>query len=198
MAYYDLGRLADSIRLQEDALTSRKAKLGPDHPDTLSSMNNLALAYMASGRLKDALPLMEETLKRKRARLGRDHPNTLTSMNNLADAYSNADRVAEAIPLHEEALKLRRNKLGRRPPRHPGIDEQPGPGVSGRGPAGRGRSTRSRRPTRHSQAKFGADHPSTLQLMNNVADVYQDAGRIAEAVALFEQALKLTAHQARG
>ena len=43
-----------------------KAKLGPDHPDTLTSMNNLAVAYLDAGKLDLALPLLEETLKPRR------------------------------------------------------------------------------------------------------------------------------------
>ena len=61
-----------------------KAKLGPDHPDTLTSMNNLATGYQAAGKLDLALPLFEQTLKLRKAKLGPDHPDTLTSMNNLA------------------------------------------------------------------------------------------------------------------
>ena len=59
-------------------------QLGPDHPDTLTSMNNLAVSYAALGRYPDALKLHEETLALRQAKLGPDHPDTLTSMNNLA------------------------------------------------------------------------------------------------------------------
>ena len=77
----------------------RQAKLGPDHPDTLTSMNDLAVSYRAAGRLADALALHEETLKRRQAKLGPDHPDTLTSMNDLAVAYRAAGRLADAMPL---------------------------------------------------------------------------------------------------
>ena len=36
--------------------------LGPDHPDTLRSMANLANSYTALGRHAEALRLREETL----------------------------------------------------------------------------------------------------------------------------------------
>ena len=78
------GKLDLALPLFEETLKLRKAKLGPDHPDTLTSMNNLALAYQAAGKLDLALPLYEETLKLKKAKLGPDHPDTLMSMNNLA------------------------------------------------------------------------------------------------------------------
>ena len=54
-----------------------KAKLGPDHPDTLKSMNNLAISYAGLGRHAEALKLNEETLALMKAKLGPDHPDTL-------------------------------------------------------------------------------------------------------------------------
>ena len=37
----------------------RSRVLGPDHPDTLASRNNLAAAYKAAGRLDDAKALFD-------------------------------------------------------------------------------------------------------------------------------------------
>jgi len=67
--------------------------LGPDHPDTLSSRNNLALAYQAADRYAEAIPLFEQTLADRERVLGPDHPATLSSRNNLAHAYQAAGRV---------------------------------------------------------------------------------------------------------
>ena len=78
------GSCDQALPLFEETLKLVKAKLGPDHPDTLTSMNNLASAYQAAGKLDQALPLFEETLKLRKAKLGPDHPDTLISMNNLA------------------------------------------------------------------------------------------------------------------
>jgi hypothetical protein len=66
------------------ARTLYTKQLGPDHPHTLSSMNNLANFYEDLGRYTDALNLREETLTLRKAKLGPDHPHTLMSMNNLA------------------------------------------------------------------------------------------------------------------
>ena len=41
-SYGAVGRTADALKLGEETLALRRAKLGPDHPGTLSSMNNLA------------------------------------------------------------------------------------------------------------------------------------------------------------
>ena len=61
--------------------------LGADHPQTLSSRNNLAYAYWSAGRLDEAIRLYERTLADRERVLGADHPQTLTSRNNLAYAY---------------------------------------------------------------------------------------------------------------
>ena len=44
-AYQAAGKLDLALPLFEETLKLQKAKLGPDHPDTLTSMNNLAVAY---------------------------------------------------------------------------------------------------------------------------------------------------------
>ena len=67
-----------------------KAKLGPDHPDTLIAMHTLALTYRELDRLDEAIPLFEEVVRLKKAKLGPDHPDTLVSINDLVDAYLQA------------------------------------------------------------------------------------------------------------
>ena len=87
-SYDALGRHAEALKLREETLALRKAKLGPDHPDTLRSMSNLAESYYALGRHAEALKLREETLALRKAKLGPDHPDTLRSMADLAANYA--------------------------------------------------------------------------------------------------------------
>ena len=49
--------------------------LGEDHPDTLTSRNNLADAYQAAGDLGRAIPLFEQALADRGRVLGEDHPD---------------------------------------------------------------------------------------------------------------------------
>src|SRR5208282_5321389 len=83
----DLGR---AIPLYEQTLADSVRVLGPDHPDTLGSRNNLAYAYQDAGDLGRAIPLYEQTLADRQRVLGADHPDTLGSGNNLAGAYQGA------------------------------------------------------------------------------------------------------------
>ncbi len=70
-------RLADTAAralLHERTLADRERMLGPDHPDTLTSRGDLAVAYQDAGRAAEAIPLHEQTLAACERVLGLDHP----------------------------------------------------------------------------------------------------------------------------
>src|SRR5208282_5104196 len=50
------GRVAEAIALHERTLADRERVLGPDHPNTLQSRDNLATAYQEVERATGALP----------------------------------------------------------------------------------------------------------------------------------------------
>ena len=88
-----------------------KAKLGPDHPDTLESMDNLADSYHAwAGTPRPSSSTRRRCLEK--AKLGPDHPDTLTSMHDLAFNCRDAGQRDRALKLYEESLPLRKAKLG--------------------------------------------------------------------------------------
>ena len=70
---------------------------GPDHPDTLTALADLAAAYQQAGRLDEAISLREEVLADWRRVFGPDHPDTLAAFGHLAAAYHRAGRMHEAI-----------------------------------------------------------------------------------------------------
>ncbi len=90
--------------------------LGPEHPDTLRSSNNLASAIDAQGRHAEAEALHRETLASSERVLGPEHPDTLRSSNNLASAIRAQGRHAEAEAIFRETLAIRERVLG---PEHP-------------------------------------------------------------------------------
>jgi tetratricopeptide (TPR) repeat protein/tRNA A-37 threonylcarbamoyl transferase component Bud32 len=187
--YFYLGEAPLAIRQQERALELRQTRLGPDHPDTLSSRNNLALAYLAAGRIDDALKMFEATLKQRESKLGPDHPNTLISRDNLAVAYQDAGRTDEAIMLHEVALKQSESKLG---PDHPDTLASRNNLALAYKVAGRLADVLPlhEKTLKLVAAKLGPDHPDTLISRNNLARAYQAAGRLNDALPLFEGTLK--------
>jgi hypothetical protein len=56
------GQLSVAIALFERTHIDRERVLGPDHPHTLNSRNNLARAYRDAARLGEAIALFERTL----------------------------------------------------------------------------------------------------------------------------------------
>ncbi|MBH5335411.1 tetratricopeptide repeat protein [Streptomyces pactum] len=108
----DQGQLTRAIDHLQRALAWNVRAQGEDHPDTLTSRNNLARAYGAVGDLGRAVPLFEQTLADRVRVLGEDHPSTLTSRNNLAYGYGAVGDLGRAVPLFEQTLADRVRVLG--------------------------------------------------------------------------------------
>ena len=87
-----------------------KARRGPDHPDTLYALHNLAVSCSDAGRLDEAIPLFEEVVRLRKAKLGPDHPFTLASADGLAGACLDARRWSEAASAARECLEARTRK----------------------------------------------------------------------------------------
>jgi eukaryotic-like serine/threonine-protein kinase len=189
-AYGGIGEFQPAIDFLKRSEALRRQYLGPEHPDTLASMNNLALTYQDAGRRDEALPLYEETLKLRKAQLGPEHPDTLQSMNNLAFAYRDAGKLDLAVPLLEETFKLRKAKLG-----HDHRQTLTSMNNLALAYQGAGKLDLAlplfEEALKLFKAKFGPEHPRTLVSMNNLALAYQAAGKLDRALPLFEEALKL-------
>jgi tetratricopeptide (TPR) repeat protein len=191
-ALYHLLVLGDSaaqaIVAGEPLVADCERVLGPDHPDTLGSRNNLAAAYRVAGRAAAAIPLHQQTLAACERVLGPDHPDTLTSRNNLADTYREAGRAAEAIPLFEQTLAACERVLG---PDHPLTLAARNNLALAYEDAGRAAEAipLHQQTLAACERVLGTDHPSTLQSRNNLAAAYRVAGRAAAAIPLFEQTL---------
>jgi len=78
--------LSRAVHTGVQVLTDSERVLGPDHPDTLTSRNNLAYVYGSAGQLDQAIALYQATLTDCERVLGPDHPTTSTVRNNLRRA----------------------------------------------------------------------------------------------------------------
>ena len=69
--------MAGTRQLQEKLIEMHQRLHGPDHPDTLTSMNNLAKqSLLAQGEYARARHLLEQVLDTWRQREGPEHPST--------------------------------------------------------------------------------------------------------------------------
>ncbi|KAH7378589.1 Tetratricopeptide repeat-domain-containing protein [Cadophora sp. MPI-SDFR-AT-0126] len=73
------GRWDEAEAAYVESLEIEKRELGAGHPDTLTSMNNLAFTWKSQGRVDDAINLMEECVTLRTQIIGINHPNTSAS-----------------------------------------------------------------------------------------------------------------------
>ena len=183
----DLGLPFEALTLL-DTVDVLQELLGEDHPDTLASRSNLAVAYVSAGRLAEAIALYEQVLTDRTCVLGEDHPDTLTSRNNLAVAYREAGRLGQAIALYEQVLTDRTRVLGED---HPDTLTSRHNLAVAYGSAGRlGEAIALFEQVLTDRTRvLGEDHPHTLTSRHNLAGAYREAGRLGQAIALYEQVL---------
>ena len=171
-----------------DSVTRACDALGPNHPDTLASRNNLAGTYRDAGRLDKVIALYEQTLEDSIRVLGPDHPSTLTSRLNLASAYRDAGRLDEAITLYEQVFSGRSHVLG---PNHRSTltarDELAGIYRE----AGRfDEAITLKKQILADAMRMGPDSSGASAARLNLAATYRDAGRLDDAIPLYQENLE--------
>jgi len=173
--------LADSVTRACDAL-------GPDHPDTLASRNNLAGTYRDAGRLDKVIALYEQILEDSIRVLGSDHPGTLTSRFDLAGTYRASGRLEEAITLYEQVFSGRSRVLG---PDDRSTLTARDDLTDTYWEAGRFDEaiTLKKQILADAMRIMGPDSPGASAARLKLADAYRDAGRLDEAVDVYEQIL---------
>jgi hypothetical protein len=83
MTLFEDGRWREAEELFMQVMETRKRVLGEEHPDTLTSMANLASTYRNQGRWKEAEELEVQVMETRKRVLDDEHPDTLTSVANL-------------------------------------------------------------------------------------------------------------------
>jgi len=190
VARYDRerGAYASARTLNERALELRRRVLGPEHPKTLTSMNNLAVTLQAQGDLTGACKLQEETLDSLRRVLGSEHPDTLTSMNNLASILLAQGDLAGARKLQQETLDSFRRVLGSEHPRTLTSMSNLAQTLSAQGDLA-GAHKLQQEALDSFRRVLGPAHPSTLSLIISLASTLSAQGDLAGARKLQEETL---------
>jgi tetratricopeptide (TPR) repeat protein/tRNA A-37 threonylcarbamoyl transferase component Bud32 len=187
--YRALGDYAAARPHLERAVEVSRRVLGEEHPDTLRSVNTLALLYQQQGQLADAEPLFAQALAVRRRVLGEEHPDTLDSTNNLAVLYKAQGQFAKAEPLLVETLAVSRRVLG---------EEHPDTLTSMNNLAllyqAQGQFAKAEPLFTQALALrrrvLGEEHPDTLNSTNNLAVLYKAQGQFAKAEPLYVRTLE--------
>jgi tetratricopeptide (TPR) repeat protein len=183
------GDTAGALPLFRHALESRERVLGKEHPDTLSSVNNLAGCLDTMGEAEAALPLFRRALESCERVLGKDHPDTLRSVNNLAGCLSALGDAAAALPLYRRALESCERVLGEE---HPNTLRTVNNLAECLGALGDAAAALPlfRRALESCERVLGEDYPQTLLSVNNLAECLRVLGDATAALPLCRRALE--------
>ncbi|MFJ3540192.1 tetratricopeptide repeat protein [Streptomyces sp. NPDC090109] len=149
--------------------------LGPDHPDTLATRNNLALSRGQAGDLQGTARAMDKLLTDYLRVLGPDHPDTLATRENLAYWQGQAGDPQTAIDVLTELLTDRLRLSG---PDHPHTLITRNNLAHWQGQAGDPQAAidvLTELLTDHLRI-LGPDHPDTLATRENIARCKGQAG----------------------
>ena len=100
----------------QQCLSAVTSRLGENHPDVATSLNNLAQLYSSQGKYEAAEPLFLQALELHKQLLGEQHPDMATSLNNLALFINLREGTKQAEPLFLQALEFYKQLLGEQHP----------------------------------------------------------------------------------
>jgi tetratricopeptide (TPR) repeat protein len=192
IALYDhaRGRYGPARVAWQTVVTKLEHVLGAEHPDTLTSIGNLAATLQAMGDLPRARAMQEQVLVTHQRVQGAEHPATMTSMNNLASTLQAMGDLHGARAIHEKELAICQRVLGA---------EHPQTLISMGNLAGTlrvmgdlpGARTMQEQVLAIHQRVLGAEHSDTLTSVNNLAVTLQAMGDLHGARAMQAQALAI-------
>lgn len=173
-----------------ESLASASARrLGPEHPNTLSALNNLASTRSQRGDYGGAEELQEQVLEARHRILGSDHLSTLSVMNNLAITRSIRGDYVGAQDLEERVLEAKRRILGEEHPKTLTSMSNLAATLQERGDYG-GAQKLQRRVLETMRRIQGDEHPATLSVLENLAITLGSQGDSARAQELQERVVE--------
>ena len=187
-----LGYPEKGLVLFERAQATFLATLGPDHPETLQCLIEMATCCDAARQWDRAIKIRRGLAPRLKDRFGENNLDTLRCMVWLANDKDHDGSSPESLPLQEKLLRISREKLG---VAHSDTLYTMISLASCYNKAGRREDSLHLREeaAKLYQQTFGPGHPRTLRCMVDLASGYHDAGQYQRALEIREETLRLTA-----
>ncbi|MFL5587294.1 MAG: tetratricopeptide repeat protein [Ktedonobacteraceae bacterium] len=184
---YQEGCFELGVNIATRVCATARQRLGEDHPDYATSLNNLATLYRAIGDYTQAETLYLEALTIQRKVLGEEHLDLAISLNNLATLYYMMGEYTKAEPLFQQALTIQGKVLG---------EEHLDLATSLNNFAllyrARGEYTKAeallRQASDIARNALGEGHPDLATSLNNLALLYHTMGEYAKAELFYRQA----------
>ncbi len=110
------GRYSEAKENLAEVMEMKIRTIGDEHPDTLTSVHNLATSLGNQGMYIEAEVLIRRALAGRTKVLGKEHTDTLTSAHSLGCDLWRQGRYSEAEALDRRTLEVREKVLGKEHP----------------------------------------------------------------------------------
>ncbi len=182
------GHFDTALQEFQRALALREKALGPNAPETATSLNNLAATLLAKDDPRGALPLLQRALAIREKSLGPESAPVSSTLSNIGSTLDALGRPQEALPFHARALAIREKVYG---PEDVQTATTLNNLAENTGALGRYREALAlhQRALAIREKVLGPDHPDTAVSINNIAALLESIGRLDEALTLQQRAL---------
>jgi len=181
--FFSLQEYESAITHLQRARVLRELHLGPEHPATLETTQNLALALGESGAGEEEVRLLQFVRDAQTRLLGPDHPNNHLTLLYLAKASGAAGRLGDAATLWEQVRDAYVRTVGPHDRKTLVVEDSLAMAYDQAG-----RLPEARRLAEKASSgllkELGPDHPCTLMAIATLAITLGHQGERAEAVRL--------------
>ncbi|MDL2321416.1 tetratricopeptide repeat protein [Desulfosarcina sp. OttesenSCG-928-B08] len=174
----------------QKALAIREKVLRPDHPDTATSYNNVAMMYEKMGEYGKALEGCEKALAIRKKTPGPDHLDTATFYNNVAGVYYRKGEYDRALGEFEKALAIQEKLLGQNHPHTAQTYHNIALVYASKGEYDKALEG-FQKTLAINEKVLGPEHPSTATIYNSIAGAYDHKGEYEKALEGFQKALAI-------
>ncbi|KAH8723879.1 kinesin light chain, partial [Phaeosphaeriaceae sp. PMI808] len=180
-----LGRYNSAELAYRKVLERKESILGKEDPETLMSMNNVAVTLNDQGKYLEAEKMQKEVVEKRKRISGEEHPDTILAMNNLAGMLGNQGQLDEAAKISKEVVEKRKRILGKECPDTTSAMNNLAITLGNQGQLDEAAKI-FKEVVEKIERILSEEHPDTTSAMNNLAITLGNQGQLDEAAKIFK------------
>ncbi|KAI4089899.1 MAG: hypothetical protein LQ344_005089 [Seirophora lacunosa] len=180
--YYalEMGYYSTAEEMSRRALEVREKVLAEKHPDTLTSVHQLARVLFRQRRYQDAEEMGRRVLEGREKALGEKNEDTLSSVNVLGVILHKLEKFEVAEMMYRRALEELEKKLGKEHLDTLSIANNLATALQDQGKL-KAAKEMLQRVLKGMEKALGEEHPRTLTSVDNLAEIYRRQERYQDA-----------------
>ena len=186
----NLGYQDKALEYFQKDLRIREEVLGPDHPDTAKTYNNIGSVYGDMGDYGKALEYFQKDLRISEKLLGPNHPSTAGTYCSIGEVYRAMGDYDKALEYLQKALKINEEVPELNHPSTAAMYNNIGLVYIAMGNYDKALEY-LQKALRIGEEVMGPDHPNTATIYNNIGGIYEDMGDNGKALEYYQKALKI-------